>query len=158
MRERTLPLGSLPHRPYQSRDRIKDVDGCYYLCLRCQIRTRAPEQKELTSESVVGVDLGVECPVVTSDGQFFSFRSMTPKEAERLRRLERQCARQKKNSCNQKKTRKKIARAHARARRRRADFAEQVSHRLTTDYAGVAYEDLRVQKMTGGCGHSRRAG
>jgi putative transposase len=73
---------------------------------------------------------------------------MTPKEAERLRRLERQCARQKKNSCNQKKTKLKIARSHARARHRRKDFSEQVSHRLTTDYAGVAYEDLRVQKMT----------
>jgi putative transposase len=73
---------------------------------------------------------------------------MSVKERERLLRLERQCARQKKNSCNQKKTRKKIARAHARARRRRADFAEQVSHRLTTDYAGVVYEDVVIKNMT----------
>jgi IS605 OrfB family transposase len=125
-----------------------DVDGHYHLCLCCRRRERHPQQKPLALDSIVGTDLGVECPVVTSDGRLFGFHSMTPKEAERLRRLERQRERQVKDSKNQQKTKAAIARLRGRGRRRRADFAEQVSNRLSTDYAGIVFEDVKVKNMT----------
>ena len=100
----------------------------------------------------------------------------TPGERERLKRLERarerkKLARQKANkevarenkarkekgeaplgkvskSRNQEETERQIAALHARARRRRRDFAEQVSATLARDHRLSVFEDLHIKSMT----------
>jgi putative transposase len=130
---------------------IKNPDGTWFVSLRCQQRDHYPAQKRLTPESVIGVDLGCINPVAISNGsksQFYQFQSWKPKEIERLRRLEQQRERQVKGSHNQAKTKQKIAIMHARPKRRRKDFAEQVSHELTRDHAGVVIEDMIITNLT----------
>ncbi len=100
----------------------------------------------------------------------------TPGERERLKRLERErerkkSAREKTNreiardnkergahgeallarlekSKNQEDTEKQIAALHARARRRRKDFTEQVSTMLARDHRLSVFEDLHIKSMT----------
>ena len=96
----------------------------------------------------VGVDLGVAIPVATSDGDLIRYSPLRPKEAERLRRLERKLSRQQKGSRNRAKTRLAIARVKARARRRRLDFARQTAVSLCRSHDVVVFERLNVAGMT----------
>jgi IS605 OrfB family transposase len=96
----------------------------------------------------VGIDRGVAVPVATSDGQCFSFETTLPGEAIRLRRLQQRLARQQKGSSRRGQTVLALGRLLHRVRNRRADFAHQTAHRLTTQHSVVVLEDLRVQEMT----------
>jgi putative transposase len=103
-------------------------------------------EREPTGRAV-GVDLGVAATVATSDGELLHAPWLTAGEAQRLRRLERRKARQRKGSGRRERTKAAIARLHARGRDRRKDFAEQTSTRLVREHDVIAIEDLRVRQM-----------
>jgi IS605 OrfB family transposase len=96
----------------------------------------------------VGIDCGVVVPVATSEGECLDFQSIRSGEAIRLRRLQQRLARQKKGSRRRRQTVRSIGRLQQRVRARRADFAHQTAHYLTTAHGIVVLEDLRVQAMT----------
>lgn len=96
---------------------------------------------------LVGIDLGVAVAVTLSDGRQFRAPVMTPGEAQRLRRLERRKARQAKGSNRRERTRRSIARLHARQADRRKDFVERTSTMLVREHDLIALEDLRVKNM-----------
>jgi transposase len=96
----------------------------------------------------VGVDRGVVIAIATSDGQMFRLTAARRQEQRRMKRLQRRLARQQPGSCRRLATISKFQRVSQRARNRRADFAHQTAHRLTSDYGLVAVEDLRVRSMT----------
>lgn len=148
------------HRPVpgvvKSATYVREADGTYWVSLRCETRDRRPTI-HLADHGPVGIDLGVEVPVATSDGEMWTFQSLTPKEKERMRRLERRLARQPKTTLpdgrkvdgsNRRKTKQAIAKLKARARRRRHDFAEQTSARLANSHGVIVFEQLPVKDMT----------
>lgn len=96
----------------------------------------------------VGVDRGVKVAAATSDGRMLDREFVTPGEARRLKRLNQQLARQRKQSNRRKATRGKITRLNARIRSRRSDFATQAAIDLTRRHELVAVEDLRILNMT----------
>ncbi|WP_327589031.1 transposase [Nonomuraea sp. NBC_00507] len=124
------------------------------------------------SDAVAGVDRGVVTAAVTSDGEFFDRRHatqagvssmcppaeqderatrvayLTPGEAERYLRLQRQLARTGKGSRRRGRVVRAMGAVMRRARYRRADFNAQAAHRLTRDYAHIVLEDLDVSAMT----------
>jgi putative transposase len=135
---------------------VREADGTYWVSLVCETRERAPT-KHLNDVGPTGVDLGVEVPVATSDGEMWTFSALNSKEQERLLRLERRLARQPKtvlpdgrkiDGANRTKTKAAIAKLKARARRRRHDFAEQVSNMLTNSHGVIVFEQLPIEVMT----------
>ncbi|WP_182899213.1 RNA-guided endonuclease TnpB family protein [Microbispora sp. H10830] len=96
----------------------------------------------------VGVDRGVKVAVVTSGGWMCDREFFTPGETIRLKRLQQQLARQRKESMRRAATRAKLARLNARIRNRRADFLAWTANRLTRDHGLVVVEDLKVKNMT----------
>ncbi|MHB8290821.1 MAG: RNA-guided endonuclease InsQ/TnpB family protein, partial [Acidimicrobiales bacterium] len=115
----------------------------------------------------IGVDRGVDVAVATSDGDLINRKNWRPKERERLRRLERSRERQhsarlsynkqarkegstirEHKSKKQQEVERAIAVMHARARRRRKDFAEQVSNDLAKNHNLIVFEDLHLPAMT----------
>jgi len=97
----------------------------------------------------VGVDRGVVVAVATSDGAMVNREFVTPGEAQRLRRLQQQLARQRNKRSNRRKaTKAKLAGQHGKVRARRDDFAARTAHQLTREHGIVAVEDLRVRNMT----------
>ena len=96
----------------------------------------------------IGIDRGVAVPVATSDGQCLGLEAIRPGEASRLRRLQQRLARQTQGSSRRRRTVRAIGRLQRRVRNRRADFAHQTAHRLTTAHGLVVVEDLRVRAMT----------
>ncbi|MHB8324018.1 MAG: RNA-guided endonuclease InsQ/TnpB family protein [Candidatus Dormibacteria bacterium] len=144
-----------------------EPDGKMFISLLCERHKRQPTVPLAEAGSVAGVDRGVAVAVATSDGEIITRENWRPKERERLRRLERSRERRKVARTEYNKQAKKagqairehaskrqgkvgraIAAMHARARRRRQDFNEQMSSDLAKNHGLVVFEDLHIQAMT----------
>ena len=96
----------------------------------------------------VGIDLGVEQPIVLSDGTVFALPRATQAEQRRLANARRTAARRKKGSRNRKKAHRRVARLLARQARRRLDAAHKVTTMIAKSHGVVVLEDLKVANMT----------
>lgn len=97
--------------------------------------------------AVVGIDRGVKNTIATSDGAMDTVAGLRPKEAERLRRLERSIARQTKGSNRRAKTCRAKAQLQARAADRRKDWIEKSTTALVRDHDLIVIEHLAVKNM-----------
>jgi IS605 OrfB family transposase len=105
-------------------------------------------EAEPNGKSLVGVDRGVAVAVATSDGHMCDRAFITAGEAERLRRLQQQLARCRKDSNRRRACRVKIGRLHARVRARREDFCAWTANRLTRNHGLVVVENLKIRNLT----------
>lgn len=121
----------------------KDPAGRYFVSLTCT------EEKEPLPENgkAVGIDLGLNDVVVTSDG----FKSGNPKYLEddlyRLRKAQRGLSRKTKGSNNWKKQKRRVARVHAEIRDKRQDFLHKLSRKLVDENQVICFETLNVKSM-----------
>jgi putative transposase len=97
---------------------------------------------------VVGVDRGVAISAALSTGVLLSVPGLRPPERQRLKRLERRKARQRKGSNRRTRTRLAIARLKGREMARRRDWTEKVSTDLARRFDLIRIEDLDVRAMT----------
>ena len=132
-----------------------EPDGKWFVSLTIQRRSHKPKPRALPP---VGVDLGVVVPFALSTGKLLgeAFRSLSAKEAERLRRLERSRERQTMGSKNRAKTQLQINRLKARQRRRRTNFIEQVSAHLAKNHSPVAFRTVGKKHDPLGERHARK--
>ena len=141
-----------------------EPDGKMFISVLCERHKRMPTKQLAPENTTFGIDRGVAVAIATSDGELINRENWTPKEKERLRRLERACERKsvarksehtkekgalfKRKSGKQEKTELAIATMYGRARRRRKDFVEQVSRDLAKNHRLSVFEDLRLSAMT----------
>jgi putative transposase len=147
------------HRPIPAEAVPKSVtivrDGeHWYACVVCELPEALPAPQPLASPVdvdgliVLSSDIGVDVPLAYSDGTVGMLPQVTPRQAERQRRLQRQIARCRKGSRRRDKARRALARhAAARARRRR-DAAHRETHRALQRCDVLALEALPVKNMT----------
>ena len=95
---------------------------------------------------IVGVDRGVSCAFVTSDGKFLDID--TKGLDQRIKRASQTLARCKRGSNRRKQARLRLARLYARKANTRKDFAEKTSTMLAREYDLIRVEDLRITNMT----------
>jgi putative transposase len=97
--------------------------------------------------SVVGVDVGVRQLAVLSTGQTVPNPHALKGSLRQLRRLNRELARRRPGSKRRRKTRRRLARVHARAANLRRDALHKVTTSLATQHGTVVVEDLHVAGM-----------
>jgi transposase len=97
---------------------------------------------------VVGVDRGVAVAAALSTGELLAAPGLRPTEQQRLRRLERRRARQRKGSRRRERTKLAIAKLKAKETDRRKDWVEQTSTDLARRFDTIRVEDLDVRAMT----------
>ena len=97
---------------------------------------------------VVGVDRGVTVAVALSTGEMTSPAGLSPKEAERLLRLQRRLARARRGSNRRRKVKTVIGGLKARDGDRRKDWVEKTSTDLATRFDVIRVEDLNIKGMT----------
>lgn len=131
---------------------VRDADG-WHIVFRAAWEQSDPAPHARPS---VGIDRGIAVPLALSDGNDQRHGSwLRPKEAERLLRLERKSARQRRIrkrgepvSNRLRRTYDKIAGLRARVARRRADWQHKTTHALAETYGLIGIEDLKISSMT----------
>lgn len=97
--------------------------------------------------SAVGVDMGLESFLTTSDGEMVENPRLLRRSEARLRLLRRRLSRCQRRSKNRAKRRTKIARHYERVAAQRKAFAHQEARKLVSNFDLVAFENLNIKGL-----------
>jgi putative transposase len=136
---RPLPADARPSTVTVSRD----AAGRWFVSLLCEDTiTSVPAVHD-----AVGVDMGVTSLVALSTGEKVANPRHEQRDRARLARAQRALSRKAKGSANRDRTRRKVARVHARITDRRRDFLHKLTTRLVRENQVVVIEDLAVRNL-----------
>ncbi|NEO78158.1 transposase [Moorena sp. SIO4G3] len=125
---------------------VKKADG-WYCCISMKDDT-VPELLPVDSvRSAVGIDVGLEKFLTTSDGEAIPIPQFYRKAQDRLAQAQRVMSRRLKGSKNWKKAKQKVALLHLHLTRCRKEFHYQVAHWLCSKYDLIAHEDLNIKGL-----------
>ena len=125
---------------------LKKADG-WYVSLSLEDST-VPELLPVDEvKSAVGIDVGLEKFLATSDGQAVEIPQFYRKSQQQLARQQRQLARMEKGSKNHQRQTNKVARLHLHVARQRKEFHYQVAHWLCDRYDLIAFENLNIKGL-----------
>jgi putative transposase len=123
---------------------IKDAAGRYFASFVVGTDPAADAARFATTDSDIGIDLGLTSFAVLSDGTVIRSPKFLHRAERKLKRAQRSHSRKAKGGRNKEKSRARLARAHAGVASKRADFHHQVSTRIIRDNQAVYVEDLCV--------------
>lgn len=98
-------------------------------------------------KTAVGIDVGLEKFLVTSDGQSVVIPQFYRKAQQQLARYSRQLALDEKGSKNYQRQANKVACLHLHVARHRKEFHYQVAHWLCSQYDLIAFENLNIKGL-----------
>ncbi len=100
----------------------------------------APDQPLPLVQHEMGIDLGLTHFAVLSDGRKVDAPRIARKAAAKLRTAQKELARRQKGSANREKSRRKVARAHARVADTRRDWLHKLSTTVVRENPLIAVE------------------
>ena len=112
------------------------------------IQTEYEVVSSAPNPSEIGIDMGVKRFATLSNGDFVEPLNPFKQEQEKLAKLQRKLARQKKGSRNSRKTKRKIARFHRYIADRLIDFLHNISTKIAKNHSIIYVEDLKVSNMS----------
>ncbi len=138
-----------------------DPSGRWHVSLLVEDATVKPLPQ---AEKSIGVDVGINSLVVTSDGEKITNPRHFNKHYKRLRRAQKALSRKMKGSRNREKARRKVAKIHAKITDSRTDYLHkrcdpapshgareraprELSTRLVRENQTIVVEDLSVKNM-----------
>lgn len=122
---------------------IREPDGRYYLSFVVE-RNAQPLP---AADAEVGIDLGLDRLVVTSEGQITGNPRFLRKRHRKLAHLQRAASRKQMGSANRRKANRRVAVQHRKVRDARLDHAHKIALRLIRDNQAVYAEDLAVSGL-----------
>ncbi len=124
----------------------KESIGNWYAVIICDNITMQREIAEDRKE-LVGIDIGVESTIATSEGVKVENPRILVKSEEILERRNRQLAKKKKGSNNRKKARISLAKTYKKIEHQRKTFLDRISNDLIRHYKYIAVEKLNIDNM-----------
>ena len=121
------------------------------------IQTEYEVVSSAPNPSEIGIDMGVKRFATLSNGGFVEPLNAFKQEQEKLAKLQRKLARQKKGSRNSRKTKRKIARLHRYIADSRRDFLHKTSTKIAKNHSIVYVEDLKVSNMSASAGGTKES-
>jgi putative transposase len=118
----------------------------WYVALQVDIPAATEHQ---FPDTAVGLDVGVEHLVTTSDGEHIANHRPRSRRERELRIAQRALARCKRGSKRRRKVRERLARLQRRIGNARNTYLHEVSARLASRYELIAVERLKIKNMTG---------
>jgi putative transposase len=116
----------------------------WYVCL--QVEQAEPEPERSTGPAV-GIDMGLAHALTLSDGTTFDSPKYHRESLAKLRRLNRQAARQKRGSNRRRKTYRQIALLQEHVANQRRDWWHKVTRELVDSYGTIVLEELSLTFM-----------
>jgi putative transposase len=152
-------IGDIPicyHRSIPDNATIKEVTlkkettGEWYVTFSLEVEDNAlpkkPDVDDLDTKDCVGIDLGINNYIYTSDGDSVDWLNLSD-EYDRLRREQRSLSRKEHGSNNWEKQRHGVAKVKRRIKRKIEDFQHKLTTWLVKEYDAVFVEDLNVSGM-----------
>jgi putative transposase len=148
-------IGEIPvvlHRPIPNGFEIKQAiiiskaDG-WYVSFSLEDETVPMSLGLEEVESAVGIDVGLEKFLTTSNGEAVAVPRFYRKAQALLAKAQQQLARKEKGSKNYEQQANKIARLHLHVARQRKDFHYQVAHWLCKTYDLIGFEKLNIKGL-----------
>lgn len=136
------------HRPIEGIPKtctIKREAGKWYAILSCDA---VPARLYPYTESEVGIDIGLTTFAALSTGERVENPRWYRKAEERLKDAQRKLSAKKRGSRRRAKAKRRLAALHAKVKNQRQDFHHKLAHRIVSDNALIAVEDLPVKEMT----------
>lgn len=139
------------HRPVEGDIKTttltRDRCGDWFVVFSCD---NVPEKPLPATGKSVGIDVGLEKFLATSDGDFVANPRFLQKAEAELRRVQRQVDKRQKGSNRRKKLVKTLARKHRKVARARKDFHFNTAAALVRKYDMLAVESLNVRGLSRG--------
>ena len=112
----------------------------YYISLTCYIDKDNNEREY--GNDITGIDMGIKDTLILSDGTKYN---ISIGESEKLKRLERKLAKQKKGSNNRYKTIKKIRKEHIHINNKKNDISNKIVHDILSKNKIVVIQDEQIK-------------
>lgn len=122
----------------------QEPSGKYFVSICC---ADVPKPKSIKTGAVVGIDLGINDFVITSDSEVIDNPKWLRKSEKKLAKLQKELSRKSKGSKNRNKARIKVARQHEKITNQRKDFLHKVSTKMVDNYDIVCIETLKISNM-----------
>ncbi len=136
------------HRPIKGTPKtitIRREGKRYWVSVQC---VDVPAEPLPTTGKSIGIDLGVDFLVATSDGQLIQGSRFGKRGQAGLEKAQRDLATKVPGSKRRQRAKDRVATHHRKIANQRRDFAHQVSRSLVNDHDLIVYEDLKIKNMT----------
>lgn len=120
-----------------------EPDGTWWVSLKVDVETEVFEG----GRAAIGLDAGLNHYVVDDLGNKVEAPKPLKKALSKLAREQKRHARRAKGGKNRERSRKKVAKVHAKVRRIRLDFMHRLSSRLVAENQVICIETLRIAGM-----------
>lgn len=127
----------------------RDASGRYFVSFTVEIDTQEIKKERVTSETTIGVDLGILEYATLSTGEVIKNPKYFTHSAKRLSKEQKQLSKRKSGSNNFKKQVKRVTKIHAKIANQRANFLHNLTYRLTHEnqVKTICIEDLKIKDM-----------
>ena len=122
----------------------KEPSGKYFISINC---CEVPHEEFKSSDSIVGIDLGIKDFVITSNGGKFKNPKFLIKSEKKIKILQRKLSKKQKRSNNREKSRIQLAKQYEKISNRRNDYLQKLSTYFIKNHDLIALESLKVKQM-----------
>jgi len=123
--------------------------GHFYASVLVKTHESLPIPTTVQLKETIGIDLGINAFLVTSDGLKKEGPKFLRKGLKQLRKLQRRLSKKQLKSHNRAKAKRKLARCHEKIKNQRLSFSHQISSELVfkNHATSFAIEDLNIKGM-----------
>jgi putative transposase len=120
--------------------------GKYFASLRIELPGEFPSPD--TNGKVIGVDLGLDALITTSDGDQIAPPKFYRHYEKKLAKYQKRLSRKVKGSSNRSQARLKVAKVHNKIANCRLDSHHKLSRKLVDENQVIVFENLNIKGMT----------
>lgn len=139
---------AIVHRQIEGRIKtctVRRQNGKWFACFSVEVEPQVLAQSTLS----VGIDVGLESFLTTSNGEKVDNPRFFRNDEKALAKAQRRLSKFEKGTKERRKARKVVARIHERIRNRRHNFTHQIARRIANRYDVIVVEKLNSKKMMG---------
>ena len=125
----------------------KTKSGKYYVSFQVDDGLELPLTKPISMDKVLGVDVGLNSYIATSNGEKIDGLKPLRESEKRMVVVQKRFSRKQKGSKNSGKARIRLARIHEKIANQRLDFQHKLSHQLINDNDAIVLESLNITGM-----------
>lgn len=121
----------------------KTPSGKYYASVQGEFDI----QPKPTAENCIGIDLGIKDLVITSNGDIFPNKRFLKRKLKKLKYIQRQHSKKKKDTSSRERWRKKLAIQYEKVTNQRLDYLHKITSQLINENQVICIENLNVKGM-----------